>query len=85
MKTKYQHAAIIFGIIFSILAVIMYISGVVAAQYDVFLTGIFFQIIGAILIGIAKREHKKTKEQDRLDLERLTRENEQFHKDSKRV
>jgi len=85
LKTKYQHAMIIFGIIFSILAVILYLAAIVSAVYGAFITGIFFQVIGAILIMAAKKEHAKTKEQDRIDLERLRKENRQHDEDTKLV
>ncbi|MGC1709909.1 MAG: hypothetical protein WA799_08945 [Nitrosotalea sp.] len=50
MRLKHTHAMLVFGTIFSLIAVIFYITFAISKSWSYFETGALLQVIGAILL-----------------------------------
>ncbi|MDE1867973.1 MAG: hypothetical protein KGI08_09735 [Thaumarchaeota archaeon] len=58
---KHVHGMIVFGIIFSILALPFYVGGLLGGGIGYLIDGVIIQLVGAILIGLSKKYHAKLK------------------------
>lgn len=82
---KQMHAAYILmlAIALSIIPIVFYIAAIATITTGYFIVGFIIQMSGAAMLSLGKSKMKQAKEQNRLELERLTKQNEEWDKQRK--